>query len=397
MEPWKDWIPGVLSKRQLEQLHELRYIDGVSEANDAIADSSIDLTLSNTAFKLEVGAVKPHKGDYLQTVLKDGQLSNPIKPNENGEFILRAKETYVFKLKESLNKLVLCKQNLYGQATAKSTVGRMDVLARLLVDGMTFYEGFTPDRLQAGNGEMFLEITPMTFHVIVKEGDRLSQLRVFYGQPEHSVIKGEELLDSVVRKDAGDKCDDTLSVDLGFEVIGGERVSAFSTERNLDEDNPIRLAKSSPKPKPWDYWKFEQKDAGDRLRITDSKFYILRSKERLALTKGVAAYCRATDETMGEMRIHYAGFVHPYFGRNRGDETIGTPLIFEVRGHDLNVSMHDGEKMARLIFYRMSEEAKAPEKPSEYKAQTLQLSSIFDDWPAKVRREDTGKVSPVTE
>ena len=53
---------------------------------------------------------------------------------------------------------------------------------------------------------------------------------------------------------------------------------------------------------------------------------------------------------MGEIRIHYAGFVHPYFGFFLREWEKGTPLIFEVRGHQVPVSLADKEKMANLIF-----------------------------------------------
>jgi hypothetical protein len=56
------------------------------------------------------------------------------------------------------------------------------------------------------------------------------------------------------------------------------------------------------------------------------------------------------------MRIHYAGFVHPWFGLNRGDDKEGTPLIFEVRGHDLPTVLGHKEKLARLEYYRMSKD-----------------------------------------
>jgi deoxycytidine triphosphate deaminase len=84
------------------------------------------------------------------------------------------------------------------------------------------------------------------------------------------------------------------------------------------------------------------------------------------------------------MRIHYAGFVHPLFGRERDDEKTGTPLIFEVRGHDVKVTLTDGEKMARLTFYRMSEDCERPKKrahrqQSGYENQTLKLSGFFSE------------------
>jgi deoxycytidine triphosphate deaminase len=119
--------------------------------------------------------------------------------------------------------------------------------------------------------------------------------------------------------------------------------------------------------------------------LRKNAFHILRSKERISLPGGIAVYCRAIDETIGEMRIHYAGFAHPFFGRERKDKRTGTPLIFEVRGHDVKVTLTDGEKMARLIFYRMSEDCKAPRDPkkrrkSGYEDQTLKLSGFFTLW-----------------
>jgi dCTP deaminase len=92
------------------------------------------------------------------------------------------------------------------------------------------------------------------------------------------------------------------------------------------------------------------------------------------------------------MRIHYAGFVHPLFGRRRTDQQKGTPLIFEVRGHQVNVSLADGERMATLIFYRMSQDATGEGTPTGYEQQTLQLSKFFGPWPARLERSADGKI-----
>ncbi len=130
---------------------------------------------------------------------------------------------------------------------------------------------------------------------------------------------------------------------------------------------------------PCKYWRFLRKDEHNRLKIGKGNFYIMRSKERISLPGGIAVYCRAMDETIGEMRIHYAGFVHPFFGKNRKDKEDGTPLIFEVRGHDVDVSLRHEEKMANLTFYRMSQDCKEPQdrKPTSYTGQELKLSKIF--------------------
>ena len=79
----------------------------------------------------------------------------------------------------------------------------------------------------------------------------------------------------------------------------------------------------------------------------------------------------------------------------------GTPLIFEVRGHDVHVSLKDGEKMAQLIFYRMSEPCeKKPGSPAgknTYNEQTLELSKIFAPWPDKIEVDADGTVRNASE
>jgi len=271
----------------------------------------------------------------------------------------------------------------------------MDVLARLIVDGMDGYENFTPEGLKTGNGDLYLEITPITFNVRVKAGISLSQLRFFYAEPRLSEMRGEELYKTLLRQSK--KNDGTLSVDLSPTKINDHEVAAFCANEMDEKGEPIDLWKTSQdseKPDPCKFWKFLKANENERLKIEKGAFYILRSKERIQLPKGVAVYCRAIDETIGEMRIHYAGFVHPFFGTNRKDSLIGTPLIFEVRGHDLNVNLVDEEKMARLTFYRMSEDADDGDSSTAYNEQVLQLSTFFRDWPNKISVDASGNVTP---
>ena len=64
-----------------------------------------------------------------------------------------------------------------------------------------------------------------------------------------------------------------------------------------------------------------------------------------------------------------------------GWKNLGTPLIFEIRGHDVDVVLRDNEKMARLTFYRMSEDCNEGDcDPTPYENQTLKLSKFFSDW-----------------
>lgn len=253
---------------------------------------------------------------------------------------------------------------------------------------MDTYECFKPRYVDSDSfsGEMYLEITPITFDVSVKSGISLSQLRLFYGDPDEAEIKGEELYRAVYS--GSKKQDGSLTVDISNVRIGGLDAAAFYAEPSKVDRPPVPLWTSnrikSPPPDPAKYWKLRQADGMGRLKIESERFYILRSKERICVPPGIAVYCRASDETIGEMRIHYAGFVHPWWGLRRTDGTKGTPLIFEVRGHQVNVSLADGEQMANLIFYRMSQDA-PKSKPTPYEGQQLQLSKFFSPWPRQLR------------
>jgi dCTP deaminase len=296
---------------------------------------------------------------------------------------LECDETYVFKLAERLDP-EFAKIGIHGQATAKSSVGRVDVLARLIVDGMDQYERFSAESLKKQKGDMYLEVTPFTFRVNVKAGIPLSQLRLFYGDPESVKVSGEAVCRTVFKESTA--CDASLSVDLEDTSIGGVQAVAFCAVKK-PKGEPIDLWKEKGKvlADPRKHWQRVKADGEGRLTIENNQFYILRSKEKIRVPAGIAIYCRATDETIGEMRIHYAGFVHPWFGC-RDDGVEGTPLIFEVRGHQVNVSLRHGERLANLTLYRMSENAK-PEN-SDYGTQTLKLSGFFSKWPESPEKEE---------
>jgi len=399
--PWSDWIPGALSEKQLKLLCKDGYITDVvgyeDDKNGPIDHSAIDLTLSSQVYQMAKGSVKPF-GDRYEHGIKSQQLAEQLDPDEDGAYVLKRTKTYLFKLRERIRFKYDAK--IHGQATAKSTIGRMDVLARLIVDGMDCYESFDPVGLGRGSGEMYLEITPMTFNVRVKEGIKLSQLRLFRGNPADSEIRGEDVFEPLLHRDDGQMIDGSLSVNLEETDIQGHSVCAFWANRADEDDEPIDLwaHAEGQKPLPCKFWRFLSSDNKKRVRIEKDHFYIMRSKERISLPGSVAVYCRASDETIGEMRIHYAGFVHPHFGRDREDSQKGTPLIFEVRGHDVDVSLKDGEKMAQLIFYRMSEPAehqeqdRFQEEKDPYNNQILRLSKIFSDWPSKIKVSSDGAV-----
>jgi len=386
-EPWHDWIPGVLNKRQMRALVNEGLIRMNGSVEDLLDESSLDLSLSDEAYRMTPGAVKPVGDRPYVLCLKNKRLAEQLPAGQDGSFLLRAKQTYIFRLRVRLERK-LGEIGVFGQATAKSSVGRVDVLVRLIVDGMDTYERFHPEGLARQSGEIYLEVTPITFAVKVRPGISLSQLRFFYGNPDDVQFQSNVLYRTIFH--TSDKKDGSLNVDLQNTNVGGLQAAAFCAESSSPEE-AIPLWETETKPDPCRHWKLREPE-DNRLTIETERFYILRSKERISVPPGIAIYCRASDETIGEMRIHYAGFVHPLFGRRRKDGQVGTPLIFEVRGHQVNVSLADGERMANLTFYRMSQDATDEGSPTEYEQQTLRLSKFFGAWPEKLKRNADGRV-----
>src|SRR5690606_14409587 len=69
--------------------------------------------------------------------------------------------------------------HLAAKANPKSTTGRLDVFTRLITDRATEF-----DRVPAGyHGKLYVEVVPRTFSIVVREGTKLNQLRVFHGRP----------------------------------------------------------------------------------------------------------------------------------------------------------------------------------------------------------------------
>src|SRR5579863_7933614 len=241
----------------MARLYNEGLITGSASLLSAIHESAIDLSLSGTAYNMIHGSVKPSAEYSYESFIKQRKLAQEIVPNTDGTFTLTAKKTYVFKLNERLNAKDLKEFGFHGQATAKSSIGRVDVLARLIVDGMDTYECFDPVRLGQHTGDLYIEITPITFNVKVKPGICLSQMRLFYGKPQDAEISGSELFRTVLQG-PGSK-DGSLTVDLTNEMIGGLDVAAF---RTIDRGcyDAIQLweePNEDAKPKPWKYWTFE--------------------------------------------------------------------------------------------------------------------------------------------
>lgn len=381
--------PGVLSTAQVKALFATGRITSQKFDAPDIDSSAFDLRLSGEAWSLCEGQ-RPATRE-LATILSQADKL-PLLHDRNGDhFNFDTGKIYLVKLAQYL----ALPSNVSGRATGKSSIGRLDVITRLLTNNCREYDIVEPGY----EGPLYLLVIPQTFPIVVKPGQSLNQLRLFSGPPHCALItrdvighygapfwfqpKGSdrnefESWDETVSQLSISTADPNtfdLTVDLS------DNTCPYIYKAKDDTRTPIDLRSPAKSHDPKSF--FEQVDIstspGTSSVVLDRDgFYIMKSRERLSIPCDVAVEVVAISERIGDIRIHYAGFAHPGFGLNHNGARRGTPLIFEVRATDMPTRLYDGSLLARIQFFRMSEKTEAGVSP--YNDQELKLSNFFGEW-----------------
>lgn len=388
--------PGVLSRRQYELLLADGSITHPSFKDPPDVDASaFDLKLGESAWLLQEGQ-RPATRERATLTRQATRID--LERDERGDhYRLEHGKIYLIELDTFLD----LPPNINGRATGKSSIGRLDVITRLLTDDGDEYDVVPPGY----RGRLYLLVHPQTFSIITRPGDSLNQLRLFCGPPLSEVIthhtiqdfgtpfwyvvkqgtegdlhSWEELVPDATRSRIADPALFDLTVDLADPAYD----HAFKARRDADAPIDLRKGKDSHDPASFFEKADIELDGGARsLVLEQDSFYIMKSKERLFIPEDVAVEVIAISERIGDIRIHYAGFAHPGFGRgNTAGPKRGTPLIFEVRATDMPTRLYDGSLLAKMQLFRMSERAPTdPQKEtgsgSDYDKQELKLSNIF--------------------
>lgn len=386
---------GILSTDQVKELispkngvkPKLYRPSGLPFQESLFAESAIDIPLGDVYWEMK-GSCRTGKHYPVTKLIGNHAIDPTPKLLTEKPVPLKKGHVYLFKADCDLDFTDLGLH--HGKATGRSSVGRLDVLVRLLVgksDSFDVINGGAPS-------ELYIEVTPISFGLQVKRGTALSQLRLYKGREDDISVKMEALYHEddnnfpVVdehgqpcRKHCADHPNDIwfpFSLDLTPDPIA--KCSAFVVK----EDKYLPAEPIDPDSKkfydPRNFWdpKFADHEA---IQLETGRLYILRSKERLRIPAHLALECKSYTTEMGEWRIEYAGFAHPHFGQLRSDGR-GTPIIFEVRGHNVPTILTHGIPLGNVRFLRMSKPAPRPEEIPTYEKQELALSRCFKDWPA---------------
>jgi dCTP deaminase len=131
---------------------------------------------------------------------------------------------------------------------------------------------------------------------------------------------------------------------------------------------------------PRDFWEPLETRHGELL-LDPGEFYILASKDDVEIPVLEAAEMTPIDPSVGEFRVHYAGFFDPGFGTEEAG-AVGSKGVLEVRSHETPFLLEDGQIVARLVYEPLTArpERLYGEGGSHYQRQGLKLSKHFKAW-----------------
>src|SRR5580700_5576030 len=138
-------------------------------ASDQIQPASLDLRLGDVAYRVRASFL-PGPGTTVARRIAELKLHQFALTDGA---VLETGCVYIVPLIEALN----LPPDIAAITNPKSSTGRLDVFTRVIADET---RGF--DRVAGGyHGPLYAEISPKTFPVLVREGSRLSQLRLRRG------------------------------------------------------------------------------------------------------------------------------------------------------------------------------------------------------------------------
>jgi dCTP deaminase len=281
--------------------------------------------------------------------------------------VLETGSVYIVPLLES----AAFSEGICGAANPKSSTGRIDVFVRLITDHAAAFDRIAPGY----QGPLFAEISPRTFPVLVRKGSRLNQLRLRLGAPTASDAALKELHLRSPLTDVAAIIDGglALSIDLKGTTQGSNRIGWRAKRHTglIDVDKPGLLD-------PWQFWDPIIADPEGRLVLDPDEFYILASRERVAIPLDHAAEMEPFNPLVGEFRVHYAGFFDPGFGLEDGKPC--ARAVLEVRSREVPFILEHGQVIGRLVFERLTDpppHAYGQGIGSNYQRQGLKLSKHF--------------------
>ena len=370
---------GVFPSQKIKEMlnsNEIRTV--VNLDHDQVQPASIDLRLGDYAYPVRTSFLPGKDVKVLDKLKKlDGRFADFRIDLRNGA-VLEKGLVYVIPLQEAIS----LKSEVAAFANPKSSTGRLDILTRLIADEATAF-----DEVKEGyKGELYIEVAPRSFSVVVKTGTRLNQLRFRRTRGEGakpiSSTEWKKLLNEgqiVDSKDYEKSLEKKGVLPFTVDLEGSGEDGNIIGWRAKKHANRIDLERRDYDP--LDFWDPIIFHKTLSMILEPDEFYILMTKEAIAVPPDYAAEMMPYDTRAGEFRVHYAGFFDPGFGWDIKTSKAGSSKgVLEVRSHEVPFLLEHGQTVGWLRYERMAARPDllyGQDINSNYQGQSLKLAKQF--------------------
>ena len=334
-----------------------------------IQPASLDLRLGNFAYPIDASFLPSGMSVIDKLAILD-QNFEKYKIDLTSGAVLEKGRVYLIPLMESLQ----LPEDIAGFANPKSSTGRLDILTRLIADGNNVF-----DQIDKGyKGKLYIEVAPRSFSIVVKTGARLNQIRFRIGEQQRiATNEWQGLIENgeIYASDEQVKFEDAgllrFTVDLQAQGIIGYRAKKHTGRLDLEiYGYDIN-----------DFWEEIRFHKNSSLILDPDEFYILMTREAIAIPPRYAAEMIPYDTRAGEFRVHYAGFFDPGFGYDLSKQKAGSSRgVLEVRSHEVPFLLEHGQTVGWLRYEKLTEVPDilyGQELKSNYQGQSLKLAKQF--------------------
>jgi len=360
---------GIYPSQKIEEFIRAGYIGATTPVQpEQIQPASIDLRLGSVAYRVRASFLPGR----TSTVLKKAAEYSTHELDLSRPTVMERGCVYIVPLQEEWN----LPPQVAGKANPKSSIGRVDVFTRLITDYSSEFERVAPGY----KGGLYVEIVPRTFSILVREGTRLNQLRFIRGvqTPSDSrlvELHEEKALVYVEGSIGTPNISAGLWVSVDLEGTPDSEIVAYRAKHHAPLLDLDQVAHYDPA----DFWEPITRPRQRQLILNPEDLYILASKEWVRVPPEFAAEMVGYDPSVGEFRLHYAGFFDPGFGYG-ADDVKGARAVLEVRSHEVPFVLEDGQPVGRLVFEQLMappHKVYGPAIGSTYQQQGLSLSKHF--------------------
>lgn len=366
---------GVLPHQKLRAMVHKKAITSPTEIEpDQYQPASLDLRLGRKAYRVRASFLP---GPDTKVVDRIEQLDGLPEINLETGALFEREAVYVVELLESVS----LNSETTGLANPKSSTGRLDILTRLITDEATAFDQVRPGY----RGPLYLEVAPLTFNVMLREGVRLNQVRfqrgVEQGIPKNKAQKhydGGELVGLTSGPRLPIREGGLVPVTVDLVGDGPGCIVGFKARKHTNRIDVNRVGHYDPH----EFWD-PIKSAGDRLTLNANEFYILATREDVGVPPSLAAEMVPYDTRSGEFRVHYAGFFDPGFGWADG-RAKGSKAVLEVRSYGVSFVLEHGQIVGWLRYAPLAGGSTdllyGADIKSNYQGQRLALAKQFMPW-----------------